>query len=115
MERASLRNVVLSDSSLEATILKRAKLRKATINQAVFRNAVLSRANLQGAVISESVFTDADLERAILRGAIISDAEDLTQAQLNEACCDDSTKMPAGLVPNFCPFTSESADADANL
>ena len=55
-------------------------------NRSVFPD--LSRANLEG----------AHLEKANLRFANLTGVTDLTQPQLNQACVDETTKLPKGLT-----------------
>jgi uncharacterized protein YjbI with pentapeptide repeats len=46
----------------------------------------------------------ADLQQANLRGANLSGALGLTQAQLDQACVDDATRIPTDLQrPKACP------------
>jgi len=102
--------------------LRQADLSLATMNGARFDNANLSVANLFGARFSGASFRNADLSnsvlvgtyfgnafmtRANLSGANLSGAEletvrGLIQSQLNAACGDDSTRLPAGLVISYC-------------
>lgn len=87
-----------------------------------FRGANLSLANLFGIRAGRADFTDANLEGATLvgghfggarfsgavltganlSGAELADAIGLTQAQLNTACGDATTALPAGLTVPAC-------------
>ena len=64
-------------------------------------------ADLTGANLAHSNLTDADLTGAVLditsiKGADLSRAKGLTQAQLDQACGDKDTKVPAGLKAKSC-------------
>ncbi len=94
----------------------------ATADGARFRGANLSLANLFGMRASHADFTDANLEGAtlvggyfggarfegaVLAGANLSGAElqsarGLTQDQLNTACGDATTTLPANLTAPAC-------------
>ncbi|HSQ51958.1 MAG TPA: pentapeptide repeat-containing protein [Nitrospiraceae bacterium] len=64
----------------------------ANLQEANLRGATLSGANLTGAQLDK-----ADLRRAILHGANLASVSGLTQAQLDTACVDEQTKLPAEL------------------
>ena len=71
---------------------------------ASFRNADLTRANLVGAHFGGANLAGANLSGATLSGAELNEAVGLTQSQLNAACGDTSTRLPAGLtVPRCTP------------
>jgi uncharacterized protein YjbI with pentapeptide repeats len=94
----------------------------ATADRANFRGANLSLANLFGMRAGHADFTDANLEGATLvggyfggarfdgaaltganlSGAELAAARGLTQAQLNTACGDATTTLPAGLTAPSC-------------
>lgn len=115
--QAELGYLDLPDIDLSGSRLRQANLALATMNRTKFDNANLSVANLFGARFTRASFRNADLSNAILVGAYfgsanlsganlasanISGAEmataiGLTQAQLNQACGDGSTQLPAGL------------------
>jgi uncharacterized protein YjbI with pentapeptide repeats len=73
-----------------------------------FRTANLEGADLAGANLSRAVFHGAKLAGASFRGAFVhwtriedtdlSSVRDLTQAQVDSACGDPTTKLPAGLA-----------------
>ena len=61
--------------------------------------AILMEANLQKAHL-----IGANLQKADLYDADLTDVKNFTQAQLNEACVDERTKLPEGLTrPKPCP------------
>ena len=65
----------------------------------VLKRAYLARADLRQAQLSKADLSDVELYLADLRGADLSQALGLVQAQLEETCGDDTTKLPAGLAP----------------
>ncbi|HSQ91242.1 MAG TPA: pentapeptide repeat-containing protein, partial [Nitrospiraceae bacterium] len=67
-------------------------LTHANLQEANLRGATLSGANLTGAQLGA-----ADLRHATLHGANLSSVSGLTQAQLDTACVDEQTKLPAEL------------------
>jgi uncharacterized protein YjbI with pentapeptide repeats len=69
---------------------------------ASFRNADLAGANLAHAKVDGADFTGADLSVAPLKGTDLSRARGLTQAQLDRACADSETRVPAGLKAKTC-------------
>lgn len=69
---------------------------------ASFRNADLAGANLAHANVDSADFTGADLSIASIKGTDLSRAIGLTQAQLDAACADSETKVPAGLKAKTC-------------
>jgi len=112
----------LGGKELKNKNLSGARLRQADMSAGVFNNMNLSRADLRdvnayASVFSSANFTGANIENATfvgaylegarlsganLAGANFSGAEmdrasGLTQAQLNKACGDASTKLPRGL------------------
>ena len=74
--------------------------------------AVFSSASFAGADLSNASFVGVHLQGANLRGARLSGtnlsgaemdaARGLSQAQLNQACGDASTRLPAGLRIPAC-------------
>lgn len=70
-------------------------------------SADLSDANLEGATFVGAYLGGARLNGAVLTGANLSGAElasavGLTQAQLNTACGDATTTLPAGMTVPAC-------------
>ncbi len=95
--------------SLPFTDLRGARLNGAHLHDANLICAHLDRANLQGADLAAAFLWSAHLEGAHLAGARLKDAHlnsadlrnsvDLTQQQINSACGDKYTALPAGLTP----------------
>jgi uncharacterized protein YjbI with pentapeptide repeats len=92
---ASLDGAVLQGAALEGAKLEGAQLQGADLSRTCLRGASLKGANLKGAV----------LEGSNLRGATLEGVSDLTQAQLDAACGDGLTRLPAGLSVRKCPST----------
>ncbi len=67
-----------------------------------FKNADLTGANLGKANLTNADLTGAKLSITSIKGTDLSTAKGLTQAQLDRACGDDETKLPAGLIVKFC-------------
>jgi uncharacterized protein YjbI with pentapeptide repeats len=73
-------------------------LRKMDLIGANLRGAYLIAADLRGTDLSGTDFIGADFRDADLRGADLSKSIFLTQAQLNAANGDTSTKLPSSLT-----------------
>ena len=86
-----------------------------TVENGSFRNVDLEEADLRGADLEEADFRGADFEGALmkgadldhtdLRGADLSAAVGLTLSQLDDACLDETTKLPS----EFNPVMTETA------
>jgi uncharacterized protein YjbI with pentapeptide repeats len=74
----------------------------ANFTKASFRGTDLSAANLAGAKMDGADLTGARLSITSFLGTDLSRAKGLTQAQLNLACGDAKTKLPAGLKVHTC-------------
>jgi uncharacterized protein YjbI with pentapeptide repeats len=102
--------------------IRQADLSLATADRARFRGANMSLTNFFGARLSGADMSDANLEGATLVGAYLGGARmngaaltganlsgaelagaaGLTQAQLNTACGDATTTLPAGMTLPAC-------------
>jgi uncharacterized protein YjbI with pentapeptide repeats len=69
---------------------------------ASFRNSDLSGANLAHAKLDDADLSGARLTIASIRAADLSHAKGLTQAQLDQACGDSETRLPAHLHVRIC-------------
>jgi uncharacterized protein YjbI with pentapeptide repeats len=67
-----------------------------------FRDANLSGANLAHANLTGADFTGAKLAITSFKGTDLTKTKGLTQAQLDRACSDKDTKVPAGLKAHIC-------------
>jgi uncharacterized protein YjbI with pentapeptide repeats len=74
----------------------------ANFTGASFRNADMAGANLAHATVDGADFTGAKLAITSLKGTDLRHALGLTQAQLNAACGDADTKVPAGMTVHTC-------------
>jgi Pentapeptide repeats (8 copies) len=105
--RANLQGATLPQADLQGANLQEANLQAANLQGANLQpfkfhlKANLSQANLQGANLQE-----ANLQGANLQGANLTEAKNLTQDQVQTACGDNNTKLPAhlaGLILPSCP------------
>jgi uncharacterized protein YjbI with pentapeptide repeats len=99
---ANLRFAKLQEADLSGADLTDAQLIVAWMQGTVLRGAVLDGADLQGADLAGADLTGASLARAKLFRTDLRKAKGLTQAQLDRACGDASTRVPAGLVARRC-------------
>lgn len=88
--------------NLKGANLSIANLFGARFNRSDFSGANLQRATLVGAYFGSSTFKGADLTGANISGADLSIARELSQAQLDTACGDSSTRLPKGLNVPSC-------------
>ncbi|MFF4383165.1 pentapeptide repeat-containing protein [Kitasatospora sp. NPDC001547] len=89
-----------------------ARLRGADLRGANLRGALLVAADLSGADLRLADLVGADLRDADLAGADLTTALFLTQAQLNAARGDATTRLPAGLTrPGHWPEKAPASKA----
>jgi hypothetical protein len=86
---AHLQGALLRGANLQESGWFRVYLQGANLQDADLRRAAFLRGNFAGADL-----TDTNLERARLEHAI-----GLTQTQVNQACGDEHTKLPVGVLP----------------
>lgn len=67
-----------------------------------FNGARLENANFVGAYLGGASFAGANLSGANFAGAEMETARGLTQAQLDTACGDATTRLPAGFTIPVC-------------
>ncbi|AFL52865.1 pentapeptide repeat-containing protein [Sinorhizobium sp. BJ1] len=99
LQRADFTGARLTGADFEKAELGRANFGKAVLTGTRFSVANLSRANLSGALFEGPL----DFDRAFLfltriEGLDLSAAKGLTQDQVDLACGDAATKLPAGLT-----------------
>ena len=82
--------------------LDRANLRGARLVGADLGHATLKRASLVGADLRRANLASVPLFKADLSGANLEGARELKQAELDRACGDDRTVLPAGLKVPRC-------------
>jgi uncharacterized protein YjbI with pentapeptide repeats len=95
--RARLQRADIIDASLQEVILEGAHLERADLTRARLERARLAGAHLEGATLADARLDQADLTRAYLHGANLIGVVDLTQAQLDAAYGDETTRLPVGL------------------
>lgn len=102
LRQADLSLVTMNGANLSGTDLSVANLFGGRFTGVSFVNANLRDANLVGAYFGGANLSGADLAGAVLSGAEMAAARGLTQTQLNAACGDASTELPAGLRIPAC-------------
>jgi hypothetical protein len=105
---ANLMGAWLSSAHLEEAVfafanLKGAHFNDTHLNDADFTGADLEGAHFDGAILVGAKFDMATLKKAKfcsanLRKTDLQNAFDLTQEQIDQAFCDEETKLPAGLM-----------------
>ena len=128
LTEAHLSNAKLADANFSRANLSRAIFSNTDFKGAQFNNANLTGAQFQGgqfqnAHFDGTILIDAKLENADFSGANMFRAQGLKQAQLDEACGDERTRLPAGLSlpycgdiqPRYTLQSSESSTGDINL
>lgn len=116
--RTDFSGIVADEASFEGAELQRSNFAEAKLSNANFSKADLARSQFDGAELAGSRFPLANLARTDFRGATFSGPVDfdraffflariegadltgatgLVQWQLDMACGDDSTALPAGL------------------
>jgi uncharacterized protein YjbI with pentapeptide repeats len=102
-----IRQSNLSVAAADGTRFRRANLSLANLfgvraGRADFTDANLEGATLVGGYFGGARFDGASLAGANLSGAELAGAHGLTQSQLNTACGDATTTLPAGLTAPSC-------------
>ncbi len=105
LQRANFAGAQLSGASFEKAELGRADFDKAVLTGVKFSFANLSRADLSKATFEgPATFERAFMFLTRIEGLDLSGAAGLEQAQIDLACGDASTKLPAGLsTPSTWP------------
>ena len=108
LEGADLTKSEMSRAVLEQANLRGADLKKAEFSRAHFAGADLTNASFNFANVARTEFNGAKLDGVDMAGAYtylmriegtdLSATRGLTQDQLDIACGDDRTKLPAGLA-----------------
>jgi uncharacterized protein YjbI with pentapeptide repeats len=102
LRQANLALSTLNRARMDNTDLSVANLFGARLTGASLRNANLSQAVLVGTYFGSANLSGATLAGANLSGAEMSNTRGLTQSQLNTACGDAATELPAGLHVPRC-------------
>ena len=110
LQRADFSGAVLTGTDFQKAELGRVNFSKANITGTSFPMANLSRAELRGATFEGPIdLTDAFLFLARMEGLDLSKATGLKQLQIDLACGDAATKLPAGITtPATWPCKFES-------
>jgi uncharacterized protein YjbI with pentapeptide repeats len=110
LQRANFTGAALKGVSFEKAELSRVIFDQAVLTGVNFASANLARADLTKAVFQGPLdFTSAFLSLTRLEGVDLSTSKGLEQHQLDMACGDDKTKLPADLKT---PTTWPCADKD---
>jgi uncharacterized protein YjbI with pentapeptide repeats len=109
LQRSNFNGATLTGANFEKAELGRATFTKAVLTGASFSLANLSRADLSGATFEGPIsFDRAFMFLTRISGLDLSQATGLQQAQIELACGDSNTKLPAGLtVPQSWPCDSD--------
>ncbi len=112
LQRADFSGAKLDGANFEKAELGRVVFTGASIGGVKFTFANLARARLSGATFDKPLdLGGAFLFLARLDGLDLSAATGLQQAQIDQACGDDKTKLPEGLkVPEGWPCTPMEED-----
>ncbi len=104
LRQSNLALTTFNDMNLAGANLSVANLFGARFNRANFNNANFEHATAVGTYFGSSTFTGANLKGANFSGANLALAKGLTQAQLDQACGDDSTHLPKGKTIPRCSY-----------
>ncbi|HEX3665130.1 MAG TPA: pentapeptide repeat-containing protein [Rhizomicrobium sp.] len=107
LAHADLTNQCVKHGNLEGAVFDDARLTLMCMSYGDFRNASFRGADLSGANLAHAELDGADLSGARLtitsiRAADMSHAKGLTQSQLDQACGDADTRLPANLHVKTC-------------
>ena len=90
------------DSNFSGADLSVSNLFGTRFNRCDLSNTNLESATLVGAYLGSSSLSGANMSGANISGAELQLAKGLTQSQLNSACGDAATRLPAGLSVPRC-------------
>ena len=104
---ADLSNQCVKKGNLEGADFAGAKLVLMCMSYADFRGASFRNTDLSGANLAHAQLDGADLTGAVLtitsvRGTDLTRVKGLTQHQLDQACGDAATKVPAFMKAHIC-------------
>jgi len=102
LRQSNLALATFDGVNLSSADLSVANLFGARFNRSNLKNADLRQASGVGTYFGATDLSGAKLGHANLSGADLSLATGLTQAQLNEACGDATTRLPKGLRISRC-------------
>lgn len=104
---ADLTNTCVKAKDLTAANFDGAKAVLMCMSYANFTNATFRGTDLSGANLAHATLDGADLSGAILditsiKGTDLTRALGLTQKQIDQACGDADTRLPAGMTVHVC-------------
>ena len=102
LRQADLSLAVLNRANLSRTDLRGVNAYGGVFSSARFTGANLTHADCVGAYLQGANLAGANLTGTNFSGAEMDRALGLTQAQLNQACGDESTRLPKGLTLPRC-------------
>ncbi len=102
IRQADLTIAIADRANFSGANLSLANLFGMRATRANFANANLAEATLVGAHLGGANFAGATLRGANVSGAELAEARGLSQGQLNTACGDATTTLPAGLSVPAC-------------
>lgn len=102
LRQADLSTVVMNRTRFSSGDLRDVNAYGGVFGGASFAGADLTNASFVGAFLEGASFAGANLSGVNLSGAEMDRAQGLTQAQLNRACGDASTRLPRGLSVPAC-------------
>ena len=106
-----LRAATLSNARAKGGDFSGSNFEKARLDNANFEDANLTDSNMRHTSFGNAVMLSTVLKGADLSGANMSQVQGLKQAQLDLACGDMQTRLPAGLSVPYCEGTlTASAD-----
>lgn len=94
MKGLQMDNMDFEGSNLRGSDLENGSFKNADFEEADLRYADLEDADFRGASFEEALIKGADLGRTDLRGADLSLAIGLKLSQLDDACVDETTRLP---------------------
>lgn len=97
LRQANMAAAVMNRTSFAGADLRDVDAYGAVFSTANFAGADLTNASLVGAYLQGSNFAGATLSGTNFSGAEMSKARGLSQRQLNTACGDSATTLPAGM------------------
>ncbi|KQY75116.1 pentapeptide repeat-containing protein [Brevundimonas sp. Root1423] len=102
----------LRQADLSLAVMNRTRFSNADLRDVEAYGGVFSGSNFAGANLSNSSFVGAHLDGASFSGATLTGANfsgaslqgatGLTQGRLNQACGDETTRLPGGLTIRHC-------------
>jgi uncharacterized protein YjbI with pentapeptide repeats len=102
LRQADLSLAVMNRTNFAGGDLRDVNAYGAVLSSAIFSGADLTNATFVGAYLEGANFAGANLTGVNFSGAEMDRAVGLRQSQLDKACGDESTRLPAGLRLGVC-------------